>query len=314
MRIGLVLLLYACSASQAFALDTCRVSRADPQMRTCSYAPAQRYRVVGVVGQPVNLTFGAGETIKRIEWGYSGVDEKGNPIPAWRGPKIGGQAMPGDAFKNNLPVWPLKDGHSQLLVITATEKGEERPYQFDLIARKPLPDCGINPGGAGCPEDRETTSGLAFVYPAEIAAARVAVRRERQEWRDEALAALRLRTDALYGQRNWRYMAHGEARYAALAPARISDNGALTEMQWPGNVPRPSIYLWDPKTRQETIAPNTVREDGIVVVHTTSEWFRLRLGDKAVLDLHNLGWSPNRPDPGTGTTSPDVLREVRHAK
>lgn len=314
MRTAYLALLCACAACPAYALDTCRVSTADPQMRTCSYAPAQRYRVVGVVGQPVNLTFGSSEAVKRIEWGYSGVDDKGNPIPAWRGPKIGNQGMPGDAFKNNLPIWPLKEGHSQLLVITTTDKGEERPYQFDLIARKPLPDCDVDRNGPGCPDDRQTTSGLAFVYPADVAAARAELVREGRERRNEAAAEARLRTDVFWGQRNWRYVAHGEPRYAALAPARISDNGALTEMQWPGNVPRPSIYLWDPKIRQEAIAPSTVREDGTVVVHTTSEWFRLRLADKAVLDIHNLGWSPNRPNPGTGTTSPDVLREVRQAK
>jgi hypothetical protein len=28
------------------------------------------------------------------------------------------------------------------------------------------------------------------------------------------------------------------------------------------------------------------------------------------MDVHNLAWSPNRPDPKTGTTSPDVIREV----
>jgi len=48
------------------------------------------------------------------------------------------------------------------------------------------------------------------------------------------------------------------------------------------------------------------------IVNTTAEWFRLRLGREAVMDIHNLKWSPNRPDPATGTTSPDVIRTVTY--
>ena len=30
------------------------------------------------------------------------------------------------------------------------------------------------------------------------------------------------------------------------------------------------------------------------------------------MDIHNLSWSPNRPNPETGTTSPDVVRVVQY--
>jgi hypothetical protein len=72
-------------------------------------------------------------------------------------------------------------------------------------------------------------------------------------------------------------------------------------------------------THDERVAPTSpsalASQDGqIVVINGTSEWFRLRLGPKAVMDVHNLNWSPNRPDPGTGTTSPDAIRSVIQAK
>jgi len=48
------------------------------------------------------------------------------------------------------------------------------------------------------------------------------------------------------------------------------------------------------------------------IVPTTAQKFRLRLGKEAVMEVVNLAWSPERPDPGTGTTSPDVIRTVTY--
>lgn len=312
------LLLGTVLSSPVFALDFCKPSKADPQMRSCAYTPDQRYRVVGVVGEPVNLTFANGETIKRIEFGSSAINEKGEPVPTWQGPKVGsgGQGMPPDAFKNNLPIWPLKEGHSWLVVITTTAKGEERPYQFDLVAKPTT--VVLAHGGSEVSEDNDITAGLSFNYPADDKAAAIAAWQERHAHDLEQTAKDRLKTDVFYGaHRNWRYVAVGDKKYAALAPSQVSDNGFLTEMQWPGNIARPRIYLFDPKDPDHpTIAPTTVRDDGITVVQTTHEWFLLRLGDDPhqALLLHNLAWSPNRPDPKTGTTSSDVVREVISAK
>ena len=44
--------------------------------------------VVGAVGFPVNLVFGAEEHIKRYDFAYTGADEKGNPVETWRGPGV----------------------------------------------------------------------------------------------------------------------------------------------------------------------------------------------------------------------------------
>jgi hypothetical protein len=80
-------------------------------------------------------------------------------------------------------------------------------------------------------------------------------------------------------------------------------------MQWPANVQLPSVTIIDPATGDERVAPVT-QQGQMQIINGTSEWFRLRLGPKAVMDIHNLAWSPSRPDPGTGTTSPDTVRTV----
>jgi type IV secretion system protein VirB9 len=297
-------------SGHAWALDQCAVTLEDPQNRVCVYNPAQRYVVTGLVGYPVNLQFGSDETIKRTEYAYTGKDAKGNPVPTWRGPKGDGAKGAGAAdttHKNNLPIWPLQQGDSALLVVTNRPDGTERTYQFSLTANEITEDL--------------TVSQLTFTYPQDIAKARTQADQQKKDvavaaWRalqarlkeDQALA--RLKTDVFYGPRNFKYQAKADQRFKALAPTEVSDNGWLTEFQWPENVQIPTITMLDPASGEERAAA-TSQQGRMVVVNGTSEWFRLRLG-QAVMDIHNLGWSPHRPDPGTGTTSPDVVRTVTY--
>jgi type IV secretion system protein VirB9 len=307
-------------SSPAFALDACKPSTDDAQVRICAYAPTQRYVVSGLVGYPVDLKFAADERIKRFELAYT--------APTWRGPEAKGGAaggpMAAGTFQNNLPVWPFQAGRSALLVVTALPDGKERAYQFDLNARKAAADCDVAPAGPGCPGDDTTTASLEFTYPADEAAAAkqvatskkeaaVAAWRSRQAKANEAKAIARLKTDVFYGPRNFAYQAKADPKFKALAPSEVSDNGWLTEMQWPANVQIPAITIIDPATGEERIAP--VSQQGhMEIINGTAEWFRLRLGPKAVMDIHNLAWKATRPDPGTGTTSPDVVRQVIYAR
>lgn len=319
------LLLGTILSSPAFALDACKPSTADAQVRVCAYAPTQRYVVNGLVGYPVNLKFADGERIKRFELAFTGLDAKGNPAPTWRGP--GGKesgaaagAVPLDKFLNNLPIWPFQAGRSALLVVTALPDGSERAYQFDLTARQGATDCGPSPAGPGCPEDTVTTAALQFAYPSDDAAAAtkaavdkrkaaVAEWQARQAKAKEGEAISRLKTDAFYGARNFAYQAKADPKFKSLAPSEVSDNGWLTEMQWPENVQIPTVTIIDPASGEERVAP--VSQQGqMQIISTTAEWFRLRLGQTAVMDIHNLAWKAERPDPHTGTTSPDVVRHV----
>jgi len=301
-------------STAAFALDTCKPTSEDPQVRICTYSPFQRYVVNGVVGYPVNLSFGEAERIKRSEFAYTGQDEKGNPVQTWKGPakKTDGAAMTVDRFKTNLPIWPFQAGHSALVVVTQLPDGNERTYQFDLNAMtEPVVSADGGP-----------TSALSFVYPADARAAAVKAAAAKQAagiawWRKqqadkkEAEAVARLKTDIFYGTRNWAYRAVAEDKYKFLQPKEVSDNGWLTEFQWPDNVETPTISVVDPATGEERIVVLS-QQGKMHIVPTTAQKFRLRLGKEAVMEVVNLAWSPERPDPGTGTTSPDVIRTVTY--
>lgn len=315
-------------STPVFALDQCKPSDTDKQVRICSYHPAQRYVVTGLVGYPVNLQFGTTEHIKRMELAYTGVDKDSLPAPTWRGPakKPGEEtSMPAERWRNNLPIWAFHEGRSALLVVTATQEGSERAYKFELIARKPSPNCNESPATApGCEGDDWTTSELSFIYPSNVAAAATQASDEKRKamvaaWqvkqaKDKETAAIaRLKVDVFYGQRNFAYQAKAEQQFKFLAPSQVSDNGWLTEMQWPGNVQLPTITMIDPATGDERVAPVT-QQGQMQIINGTSEWFRLRLGSTAVMDIHNLAWSASRPDPGTGTTSHDVVRQVLYQK
>lgn len=314
MRKIIPLLVGTMLSTSALALDQCKVSPEDSMVRICTYSPYQRYVVNGVLGYPVNLKFGENEHIKRTEFAYTGVDKDGKPSQTWQGPakKTGDEsAMPLDRFKTNLPIWPFHDGHSALLVVTDTSGGIERTYQFDLTART-----------AGEMDPIVTTLALSFVYPADKAAeatktanekkqADIAAWQARQSKQKELEGIARLKVDAFYGTRNFAYQAKSDPRFRFLAPKEVSDNGWLTEMQWPANVQIPTVTIVDPVTGEERIAPVS-QQDGMQIISTTAKLFRLRLGNDAVMDITNLAWNAERPDPRTGTTSPDVIRTVMY--
>jgi type IV secretory pathway VirB9-like protein len=324
----LPLLLSTALPSPALALDSCTISPEDVQARTCVYNPSQRYVAVGTVGFPVNLVFGGTEHIKRYEFAYTGADDKGNPVETWRGPGTHGkddkqqqQPVEKDRFISNLPITPYFAGTSALVVVTTMPDGAERPYHFVLLARA-AGDCAANQANPGCIADTATTSQLAFDYPADRAAeaaraaaekkqAAIAAWRQQQANKKEQIAVARLKTDVFYGPRNKDYTNKAELKYKYLAPSEVSDNGWLTEFQWPGNIEPPAITIVDPSTGELRPA-DPVKQGPMYVVNTTAQRFRLLQGSKPVMDIINNRWSPQRPDPGTGTTSPDVVRTVIH--
>jgi type IV secretory pathway VirB9-like protein len=329
-----LLLLIACTAlsTPTFALDKCRPSDTDEQIRVCVYRPMQRYAVNAIVGLPVNLQFGPDERIKRAEPGFTGQDKDGNPTQTWRsggGTSQPGQPVPIDRFKNNLPIWGFAEGRSSLVVVTTTADGSERSYLFDLDAHKLPTDCPAD-SSPGCNADPNITAALSFTYPVDVAAAvkqqsaadhqaAVAAWMAKQAKAKEDTAVARLKTDALYGNLNKAYAAKADPQFKMLQPSKVWDNGWLTTFVWPHNVQVPSITMIDPTTGEERVAPTSpsalASQDGqIITVNGTSQWFRLRLGKQAVMDIHNENWSPNRPDSGTGTTSPDAIRTVIQAK
>jgi len=191
----------------------------------------------------------------------------------------------------------------------------------------------------GCPENNELTSAITFSYPVEEAASKkkeaedkrqaaVAAWQQRQAVKKEQEAKDRLRLDPVYCPRpngcNKSYDAQGDKRYAYLAPKLVWDNGSLTTMVWPANVTVPMVSVIDPVTNEPHVAPiyssNLATQVGQMVTFTgTSQRWRLSMGKTAdgrnpVLDVLDMGWNPNKPDYGTGTSSPDVVETVIQAK
>jgi type IV secretory pathway VirB9-like protein len=287
----------------------------------------QRYAVAAELGFPVNLQFSEAETIKRSDFAFTAQDDKGRPAQAWKGPgKIDadGAKLEANRFKNNLPIWPFFPGHSSLVVVTVTADGQERPYQFDLMAYRrdtattDAPELPLETKKRA-DEQRGIISGLSFTYPGDVKKAVDAQKAQQaQAWRvqqataSEAAGIARMKTDVFYGLQNKSYRWKGEYdKYAYLLPKSITDNGWLTQMQWPGNIQVPAVSIVNDRTGEELAVTPTV-QNGLHVINTTAPHFRLRLGTKAVMDLINDGWKAERADPGTGTPSPDVVREIKY--
>jgi len=59
--------------------------------------------------------------------------------------------------------------------------------------------------------------------------------------------------------------------------------------------------------------PQTTHMDDMVLVQQTAPHMRLRSGDE-VVEIYNCGWDAIGVNPGTGTSSPEVVRRVISAK
>jgi len=280
------LLAFCAMTASARALDAPLPGKQDPHVRAAAYSPYDRTLIVGVLGRSTTITFGPTERIERVTFG--------SEDPPWEGPdpsKVGNAPL-----RNNLPLWPLKTGRSNMQVTTLLPDGDERLYQFALV---------VHDSPTGDEDDPAATYGLIFTYPQDAHQAAVQAARIRQADARQKVAAERLATDYWYGDRNWHYVAQGKDR--GITPLEVSDNGWLTAFRFPGNTEVPAIYIVD-NTGAERLAPFDMRND-VMVVQTTAAHFRLRLGEQ-VLEIYNRGYDPVGQNPGTGTTSPDVVRKV----
>lgn len=293
--LGLALLVGTALAGPAHAAQDPRAGRWDARVRTVPYNPMNPVRLVGSTFTSTQIIFAVGETITHVAIGDS---------EAWLPQPTG----------NLLFIKPVEvRAPTNMQVVTALRDGTTRSYQFELIARAapstssaqvasldgtvPLPAAGA-----------ATPFAVQFVYPDDARQAAVTNRQRAAAAADEQRAQSRLAVDYFYGPRNWRYAAQGSQ---AIEPAEVSDNGRLTAMRFPGNSTVPTIYAVA-ADGQETIVPYTMRGD-VAVVSTTAPEFRLRLGGEVVRVL-NLAYDPVGQNPGTGTTTPEVVRSVREVR
>jgi type IV secretion system protein VirB9 len=307
---------------------------ADPRVRVIAYDPQQVVKLYAAPGATLTIQLAPGETVAGLP--VSDQTLLDQPEPAGPGPLTlaGGPVAPSEragagrgastdrnlftAVRGNFVMLKaLRDLDPQPLFIigrsTDPSTGKEvlRAYTFELSTRE----------GPLTAETPDTYYLVRFTYPAEeraAAAAAAAARRQAAsaaaETRRRALAERQARERlvlasthaATSGVMNWNYDGQGDR---ALAPAEMWDDGQSTFLRFPGNRRMPAIFsvLADGREAAVNYSANTA---GLITIHQTNGSFRLRDGG-LVLCIFNRAFDPTGRNAGTGTTSPDVVREIR---
>ena len=95
-------------------------------------------------------------------------------------------------------------------------------------------------------------------------------------------------------------------------PARVWDDGQSTFALFNGNAALPVPYFVS-VSGEEALVESSISAQGrdhIMMLHGTALEIRFRKG-KDVVCVVNDAWEPAGNNPGTGTTSPDVVRVLR---
>jgi type IV secretion system protein VirB9 len=294
------------SCSQVWALSVPTPSAKDAHVRTEIYDPMNRVPIVLQKGMVTNIAFSPSERIKRTMFGLGGPVSSLDPQDANQAPMV-----------NNVQFFGREVGVSNAVVVTILPDGMERTYVLALR---------VVPTPADGSEDPAATFSLMFTYPLQEKAAAQQVAavswKEQKAAKDKAVAEARLNQDVFYGVQNWKYLAQGKD--SDIAPTEAHDNGRITGFRYPGNMPHPTVFVVTDTTpgmsqacttgkpsgdEGQESAPQTRAYDDMLIVEQTAPHFRLRSGTK-VVEIYNCGWDPIGSNPGTGTTSPDVIRKV----
>jgi type IV secretion system protein VirB9 len=297
----------ASTAMPAWALSSPTPGGEDDHVRQVAYDPQNRTALVLQQGMVTNVTFDVMERIERVV-----LPDENGPVGLLKADKEVNQAP----LINNLPLFGASPGSTDMVVITVSPEGKERPYLFALKVVAAPKD------GDDAPE---ASFSLSFTYPIQE---RAATQAKAQTWKQKAadrakeIAAARLNTDVFFGQQNWKYLAQGRVR--DIVPVEAHDNGRLTAFRYPGNMAHPAVFVVLDGQQGVPAACTTGRSSGddapeqavdttivddLIVVQRTAAHFRIRSGDE-VAEIYNCGWNPIGANPGTGTTSPNVVRRV----
>lgn len=323
-RLALLASAAALSAAPAFALETPRpCSAADKRIRCIPYNPAQVVRLPAAIGGSLGVEFGPTERIEDVSVSDNGLldpNAEGTPSPRFMLPAAAG--APQASVDRNLQVSrrgpflflkPLRGLVPQAVnVITVDADGKTRPYAFQLETRE----------GGMTEEVDDTIFRVRFSYPLDEGAERRKRWEAQREAREARAAADRLRANNISGETPKNVEYHGQGTKAdrdALAPSSGSrepsawDDGQRTYLRYAGNRRIPMVYAMTVDGQEWLPGQSTERDPTtsgkLVIVHGVFSGLRLRDG-KAVLCVANRGWDGGRGrNPGTGTTSPDVVRE-----
>ena len=98
----------------------------DPHIRTVAYDQMNRTALVGEIGRETTVTFGSDERIERVVFGQPEAE-------LWLGPDP--KDVKDQALRNNLPLWPMKPGLTNMQVTTLTPAAISGSTSFHSLPR-----------------------------------------------------------------------------------------------------------------------------------------------------------------------------------
>jgi type IV secretion system protein VirB9 len=283
-------------AVPSLAADTPAPGQRDERVRTQVYRPDDVTRLVASVGQALTVEFSERETITAV----AASDTERVMITGER---------PQPPYGRFLFIKAKTEVRTQpITVITRREDGSSRRYLFEFRTREaPIAGSALV-AGPGAPTEGETAEAfysVRFAHPQDEAEDRRRRAREAAAERNATLATRRLREPTPAVVHNEQYAARGDA---ALAPSAVWDDGQSTFMRFPGNRRLPTFYGAGPDGEDMAANFSFDPNSGVVTLHGVGRRWRL-IDGKAVLCVFNIGPSGDGVNYGTGTTSPDVVRE-----
>ena len=211
---------------------------------------------------------------------------------------------------NVLILQPLREMEpSVLFVRTLTADNQERHYAFELRTR---------PGNVADTSDKAAYMTVQFVYkphptPEQIAAAQARRETARLAAAEQATKA-KLDLAQFSTARNYDYSKRDPEGCPLLAPVYVFDDGNRTTLVFAPHAVLPEIYTinQDGKEAIATTINDTTPTGLQVVLPTVQREMRLRRGGK-VCALRDNAFDPigTQPGGGSGTVSPEVVRQVR---
>ena len=321
-------------APPAAALEAPAESERDPRVRTVAYDPNQVTKLYAAPGATLTIQLAPGETVAGLPVSDQSLLDAPKEDNAPAGPLalVGGPSERTGAGHNasadrNLftavrgnfvMLKPLRELDPQPLFVigkamdATTGKEVMRAYTFELSTRT----------GPLTKEAPDTYYLVRFTYPAEERAAASAAAAAKRQAGAAAAAARRASRETLRVRQrlatpqpaviNTNYDGQGDRDLApsptATEPA-MWDDGQSTFLRFPGNRRLPTFFVIHPDKREASVN-YSVATNGVVTLHQTAGEFRLRDGNR-VLCIFNRAFDPTGRNPGTGTTSADVVREAR---
>ena len=295
---ALILAAVVLAPLPAFAVTDPAPGAKDSRVRSTPYDAQQVVRLTSTGLSPLQVILEAGEKPVTIAGALVISDPK--QAKDWLARPSG----------NVLILQPLRQMEASVLFLrTVTGDGQERHYSFELHTRE---------GNVADLTDKAAYMTVQFAYkaqpsPEQIAAA--AARREAaRSVAAERATKVRLEQVQYTAPRNYDYSKRDPEGCPLLAPVYVYDDGSRTTLVFAPHAVLPEIYTINQDGREAVATTiNDTTATGLqVVLPTVQREMRLRRGGK-VCALRDNAFDPVgvQPGGGTGTVSPDVVRQVR---